>query len=624
MNRYIQLIALVTSLSPLSLKLFASQATTQTLSQGPALSQQENDKGIQALKYFEAALKYRAGEDNADAFRALEHALELDPSNATYQNDLGIYYSKGIGVPKNQTKAVELFQKAAEQKFPAALSNLGSCQEQGLGGLSKDPRKALEYYEMAAKRGYAEAQNNAGLMYGDGKGVERDYAKAVNYYESAAKQNHAPAESNLAYCYEHGFGVQQSFDKAVELYARAAQHGDSQAEETLGDLYKKNGNLQTALDWYQKAYNHGIHRVGNAIALCQRKLAAASTGRLASPFPSPSRSSSRHSVSSVTSPSSLQRAMLSPALSPSPTNARPLVPTSPQAFLFPAALMASPSQPMNFGLPSPLSRSNSAPSVAPVITTSSSSVLAQPLALIPQVPAAARSASSLPPVAPVVVPAELISAPQVAPANEKITADFAQELFEMGRNSYDGSNNTPKDIAVAVLYWEMAAKEGNSNAHYKLGCCYRDGIGTKTDAHAAVQQLTQAADKGLAEAEYDLAALYERGSGVAVNLNKAIDLYIRAANKNHPGAEHKLGLLYEDGISYANRRIEPNITTAISWHKKSGTHGFAEAEVQAALKRCSEKLQKKLSEFALYTMLAQPQPSASSSSSQNTLNASHA
>jgi TPR repeat protein len=561
---------IIICLSLLSLQLCASQA----LSKPEAPAQQESEKRIQALKFFQAALKHKADGDYADAFRALEQAFELDPSNASYQNDLGFYYSKGIGVPKNQVKAVELFQKAAEQNYPAALSNLGSCYEHGLGGLTQDAESAIKHYEAAAKLGYTEAEHNIGFMYGSGELVEKDYAKAVEHYRIAAGKNYPQAERNLAYCYERGFGVPKSFDEAVKLYTRAAEHGDNESKEFLGDLYKENGDFQKALFWYQKAHESGI-KVSSAIALCQRKLSPQrSISKLASSSSSSSRSNSSKS------------ALLAPALSLISLGARPLVPTSPQSLPSSNGLMALPSQPMSpESSSSSLSRSSSAPAVAPAEHIAPNSPQAQQLLVsIPQKPlAATRSVSSIPAVQ-VIAPAPQESAPQVALDNEKIAAAFSQELFEMGRNHYDGSNNTPRDLAVAILYWQMAAEQGNSNALYKLGCCYRDGIGVAADTNAAVQCFIKAADKQLTEAEYDLAVLYEQS-----NLSNAIDLYIRAANKNHPGAEYKLGLFYEKGISHANTRIESNVTTAIGWYRKAGTHGFSEAEVQSALKRCSEK-----------------------------------
>lgn len=607
--------SIITSLSLLSLQLCASQATTQALSKSEAPTQQENDKRIQALKFFQAALKHKAEGDNADAFRALEQALELDPSNPSYQNDLGFYYSKGIGVPKNQVKAVELFQKAAEQKYPAALSNLGSCYEHGLGGLTQDAESALKNYEAAAQLGYAEAENNIGFMYGEGELVEKDYAKAVKHYTIAAEKNYPQAERNLAYCYERGCGVPKSFDEAVRLYTRAAEHGDNESKEFLGDLYKENGDFEKALFWYQKAHESG-RKVSSAIALCQRKL---------SPQRSTNKPAASSSSSSSSRSSSSKSALLSPALSLVALSIRPFVPPSPQPLPLSTGLMPLPSQPVQpvsseSSSSSSSSRSSSAPAVVPAEQTASISALAQqPLASIPQNPSAAtRSVSSIPTI-PVIAPARQVSAPQAVLDNEKVTAAFSQELFEMGRNHYDGSNNTPRDLAVAILYWQMAAEQGNINAYYKLGCCYRDGIGVAANADTAVQLFIKAADKQLTEAEYDLAVLYEQG-----NLSNALDLYIRAANKNHPGAEYKLGLFYENGISHANTHIEPNITTAIGWYKKAGTHGFSEAEVQTSLKRCSEKLQKLLSEIAPYAALSQQQTMASSSSSQNTFNDPHA
>ena len=50
------------------------------------------------------------------------------------QDNLGWCYKNGIGLEKDARKAVELFQKAAEQEQCAnAYTNLGICYKYGIG-----------------------------------------------------------------------------------------------------------------------------------------------------------------------------------------------------------------------------------------------------------------------------------------------------------------------------------------------------------------------------------------------------------------------------------------------------------------------------------------------------------
>lgn len=58
-------------------------------------------------------------------------------------------YESGQGVKQNYKKAVDYYQKAADQGNPLAQFNLGYFKEGGLGG-EQDYNKATEYYQKAA------------------------------------------------------------------------------------------------------------------------------------------------------------------------------------------------------------------------------------------------------------------------------------------------------------------------------------------------------------------------------------------------------------------------------------------------------------------------------------------
>ena len=64
-------------------------------------------------------------------------------------------------------------------------------------GVKQDYIKAVEWYQRAAEQGYAAAQYHLGVMYDNGQGVKQDYIKAVEWYQKAAEQGHAEAQFNL-------------------------------------------------------------------------------------------------------------------------------------------------------------------------------------------------------------------------------------------------------------------------------------------------------------------------------------------------------------------------------------------------------------------------------------------
>ena len=179
-------------------------------------------------------------------------------------------------MPKDFGKAVELYQKAADQGHPDVQVNLGWLYEMG-DGVPIDLRKAAKLYQKAADQGNARAQVNLGWLYENGWGVPKDLGKARELYQKAAdqgnqsaigklnnlstptepKQGDAATQFSLALQYENGEGVPKDLGKAAELYQKAADQGNAAAQNNLGALYE-NGegvpkDLRKAAELYQKA-----------------------------------------------------------------------------------------------------------------------------------------------------------------------------------------------------------------------------------------------------------------------------------------------------------------------------------------------------------------------------------
>ena len=76
----------------------------------------------------------------------LPKAKDGDAQAETY---VGEIFEKGMGQPSDPGKAAEWYQKAADQGYQRALSNLAYLYEKGLG-VPQDPLKALNLYRRAA------------------------------------------------------------------------------------------------------------------------------------------------------------------------------------------------------------------------------------------------------------------------------------------------------------------------------------------------------------------------------------------------------------------------------------------------------------------------------------------
>jgi len=73
-----------------------------------------------AMVYHQRAMIYRLLGRHDRAFPDFETAVRLAPDNAFALTDLASCYFSGLGVGKDQTRAVELLDKAAQMGFPPA------------------------------------------------------------------------------------------------------------------------------------------------------------------------------------------------------------------------------------------------------------------------------------------------------------------------------------------------------------------------------------------------------------------------------------------------------------------------------------------------------------------------
>ncbi len=166
----------------------------------------------------------------------------------------GEQYHFGEGVPQNDEKAIECYQKAAELGLAEAQNSLGEMyydfgmiQNEGSAKLFKEIevqkatehgaefqcyREAVKWYRKAAEQGYAKAQYNLGSMYDMGLGVPQDYEEAVKWYRKAAEQGYAESQRRLGYAYERA----KDREEAAKWYQKAAEQGDYFAQLCLDRL----------------------------------------------------------------------------------------------------------------------------------------------------------------------------------------------------------------------------------------------------------------------------------------------------------------------------------------------------------------------------------------------------
>lgn len=202
--------------------------------------------------------------------KVTSHSDELDLIDAESIYNLGVSYANGIGVEKNNKKAVELWIQAAKIDYPLASYNLGNWYFHGRE-VEQDYKKAVEYYTKAANKGLLGSINNLANCYFQGLGVKEDKIEANRLYEIAAEKGFAESQYRLGANYFVGDGIEQNINKAFSLHKSAAEQDHPEAQCNLG-IYYADGicvdkNLIEAKKWFQLAAEKGEIRAQEALTI---------------------------------------------------------------------------------------------------------------------------------------------------------------------------------------------------------------------------------------------------------------------------------------------------------------------------------------------------------------------
>ena len=130
------------------------------------------------------------------------------------------YYDQG-----DYTSALAAWRPLAVQGNAEAQNNLGLLYLDGKG-VPPNLSEAVRYFQLSAAAGSAPGQNNLGGLYRDGRGVPRDYAKAAKWFAASASQGDPAGMYNLGLMYELGQGVKADPIEASMWYALAAETND--------------------------------------------------------------------------------------------------------------------------------------------------------------------------------------------------------------------------------------------------------------------------------------------------------------------------------------------------------------------------------------------------------------
>jgi TonB family protein len=305
------------------LLLFVIGLSQTALSQANISDLKQKAQGGDPQAQTQMGLAFR--DNNPDA-AAEWFRKAAEQGNPIAQNDLGVLYHIGRGVPKDLEQAFGWYKKSAAQKYGPGVFNVaisyyngdgvpedmvtayawmlladelgekaahdavlrtgeelaGRVPEGELklaamldsgGEFPKDEAAASKWYHLAADHGSAEAQVRYGLMMADGRGgTARDPERAYEMISRAAEQRSGPAMFTLGYAYQRGtLGRPVNYGEAIKWYEKAAAAGHPAAMVNLG-LMNTDGtagviNYQKAYFWLYMADAFNIPQAKNSIPI---------------------------------------------------------------------------------------------------------------------------------------------------------------------------------------------------------------------------------------------------------------------------------------------------------------------------------------------------------------------
>ena len=208
-------------------------------------------------------------KDLNGAKRKLEKAAEMGDMYAQF--NLGVMYMRGDGGAPDPAKALEWFQKSADQGCSFAQHALGQlCQNPKI--VSRDVISAeaqRDYFTQAADQGHADALYRLAMidLMGNTFNWPQGASPAViSQLRLAAEKEHPKAQNSLAWVYEHMKDIDPNKQKENEAQAlhwriKAANNGHKGAQFNLGMQYQEGRGVEKdevrALDLFTKAATNG-------------------------------------------------------------------------------------------------------------------------------------------------------------------------------------------------------------------------------------------------------------------------------------------------------------------------------------------------------------------------------
>jgi hypothetical protein len=212
-----------------------------------------------------------------DGLRHIQRAADAGSSEGAHR--LALVYAQGLaGTPRNEVRALELFEKAAAAGHTRAQINLGILYLRGLG-VPRDIVNARAWLEKAAASGDPQALYTLGRAMDEAsEQIAPDPVRAADLYRRAAEKGHVLAGLRYGLALSEGIGIKRDVALAQKWLVQARDNGVPEAALAMGDLAARTPasrdkaanerTVQTAVGWYELAAQGGVpsaqFKLGNA------------------------------------------------------------------------------------------------------------------------------------------------------------------------------------------------------------------------------------------------------------------------------------------------------------------------------------------------------------------------
>lgn len=163
---------------------------------------------------------------------------------------------KELHEKKNAARACVLYREAGGLGHVGAQNQLGLCFASGQG-MPKDEVEAYNWFRRAAEGGNAVGQYNLAQAFATGNGIARHYESAVHWAKKSAEQGYPKGLCRLGLLYREGEGVAANAAESAKLFRQGADKGDEWCMALLAEAYEKGTGVakdarQSRL-WYERA-----------------------------------------------------------------------------------------------------------------------------------------------------------------------------------------------------------------------------------------------------------------------------------------------------------------------------------------------------------------------------------